>query len=98
MPDLARRYPVFILCISGGWLAFGPAGPVQGRFVSYPVVVAAGAALGYRQVPTPAVSDPPVQPLSPDVRAPSDGSLASSTVLVGAPVYMSPTGNIQSSF
>jgi hypothetical protein len=138
---------------------FGPAGAVEGRFVSYPTVAAAGtahvvlinlirsgqsleavkcvdtshctplsppvalgdtfesdfpidatqdwpngrfivsngAALGYRQVPTAAVSDPPVLPLSYGV-ALVEGSPAAGATLVAAPIYMSSRGDVEASF
>jgi hypothetical protein len=65
----------------------------NGRFI-----VSNGAALGYRQVPTPAVSDPPVLPLPNTLSAAMDGPMLSGAVLAAAPIYMSPTGNIQASF
>jgi hypothetical protein len=61
-----------------------------GRFV-----VSNGAALGYRQVPTTAVPEPPVIPLSGVQLQPA---LPTSATLMAAPVYMSAAGNIQSSF
>jgi len=62
-----------------------------GRFV-----VSNGAAIGYRQVPTPAVPDPPLQPLgtNPFLTAAVD----SSAMLASAPVYMSAEGNVQATF
>lgn len=58
--------------------------------------VSNGAALGYRQVPTPTVPVPHVQPLPyvPLISVPSP----SSATLLGAPVYMSPAGDLQESF
>jgi hypothetical protein len=64
----------------------------NGRFI-----VSSGAALGYRQVPTAAVSDPPVLPLSYGV-APVGGATPAGATLVAAPIYMSPRGDIQASF
>jgi hypothetical protein len=64
----------------------------NGRFI-----VSNGAALGYRQVPTAAVSDPPVLPLSYGV-APVAGSMPPGATLVAAPIYMSPRGDVQESF
>ena len=65
----------------------------NGRFI-----VSDDGGLGYRQVPTPAVPDPPVLPLSYGVPVLVDVSMSSSATLVAAPVYMSPRGDIQSSF
>jgi hypothetical protein len=64
----------------------------NGRFV-----VSSGLALGYRQVPTTAVSAPRVYALPPQIVMP-DGVSAPSATLVGAPVYMALTGDIQLSF
>lgn len=61
-----------------------------GRFV-----VSNGAALGYRQVPTSLVPGPPVIPL---FGVPLLPALPTSATLMAAPVYMSPTGDVQSSF
>ena len=61
-------------------------------------IVSNGAALGYRQVPTPAVSDPPVLPLPNSLPAAMDGPMPSGAVLAAAPIYMSPTGDVQASF
>jgi hypothetical protein len=63
-------------------------------------VVTNGAALGYRQVPTPAVPNPPVQPVthlvSYDSFAPAM-TLDGTPVYMVAPIYMSPTGDLQAS-
>jgi hypothetical protein len=64
----------------------------SGRFI-----VSDDGGLGYRQVPTPAVPDPPVLPLAPGV-LPLDGSTPAGATLVAAPIYMSPRGDIQESF
>jgi len=61
-----------------------------GRFV-----VSGGAALGYRQVPTSAVPEPPVLPLPGVALLPA---LPRGATLVAAPVYMSQAGDVQSSF
>ena len=52
----------------------------NGRFI-----VSNGAALGYRQVPTAAVPDPPVQPLPNSLPAAMDGPMPSGAVLAAAP-------------
>ena len=63
-------------------------------------VLSNGAALGYRQVPTDAVPDPPVQPLS----SPQPGGLMGRVVAAAHDLFwrrrysMSPTGDGQASF
>ena len=64
----------------------------NGRFI-----VSNGGALGYRQVPTAAVPDPPVLPLSYGVE-PVSGSMPPGATLGAAPVYISARGDIQESF
>jgi hypothetical protein len=64
----------------------------NGRFI-----VSDDGGLGYRQVPTPAVPDPPVLPLYRGV-IPVDGPTPPGETLVAAPIYMSPSGDIQESF
>ena len=66
----------------------GPAGPVFSN----------GAALSYRQVPTGAVPDPPVQPLPQGTWPIWDGLSPPSRTLEAAPYWMSPAGDIQASF
>lgn len=55
-----------------------------------------GMGIGYRQVPSSVVPDPPVQPLPTDVY----GFTAPSPIatLTAAPIYMSPEGETQASF
>jgi hypothetical protein len=64
----------------------------DGRFI-----VSNGGGLGYRQVPTAVVPDPPVLPFSYGV-LPVDRSTWPGPTLVAAPIYMSPRGDIQASF
>ena len=65
----------------------------NGRFVT-----SNGLALGYRQAPTTAVSYPPVYPLSLPARSRRTGRRRRARRWSAAPVYMSPTGDIQASF
>jgi len=63
----------------------------NGRFV-----VSNGAAIGFHQVPTPAVPDPPLQPLNYNLEL--VGPVDPSKTIASAPIYMSPEGNVQATF
>ena len=63
-------------------------------------VLSNGAALGYRQVPTPAAPIPPVQPITHLAGLSSDApgvTLEGTPVYMVAPIYMSPIGDLQAS-
>jgi hypothetical protein len=78
--------------------AFAADVPLDGRqdWPTGQFAVSNGAAIGYRQVPTPAVPDPPLHPFfgTLDLVGPLDPA----TLIVSAPLYMSPEGNVQGTF
>jgi hypothetical protein len=61
-------------------------------------VVSNGAALGYRQVPSGAVPDPPVKPLSYNYWYDWGRLSPPTNIAVAAPYWMSPTGDVQGAF
>lgn len=81
-------------------LAFGAAfaGDFAGSSDATRFWLASGATIGFRQVPTEALPDPPLQPMRLNVPFPVSTSPVVPANVVAAPLYMSSDGNVQWSF
>jgi len=77
-------------------LAFGAAfaGDFAGSSDATRFWLASGATIGYRQVPTVALPDPPLQPMRFSVPFPVSTSSVVPANVVAAPLYMSSDGNV----
>jgi hypothetical protein len=77
-------------------LAFGEvfAGDFAGGSDATRFWLASGATLGFRQVPTAALPDPPIQPMRFSVPVPVPTSSVVPANVVAVPLYMSSEGNV----
>ncbi len=77
-------------------LAFGEAfaADFAGRSDATRFWLASGATIGFRQVPTAALPDPPIQPMRFSVPFPVSASSVVPANVVAAPLYMSSEGNV----